>query len=114
LVHEKTYEGWTGERAELNAMTSRQLLDWLEAKLVAHGVQKLVPDTKVLAEAYHRAHHIATVQRAIDEAVGALDQDEAIEVPTDLSEQIKKRLTDTDMAWDKALWQIIKSTAERP
>jgi len=32
------------ERVELNAMTSRQMVDFIEAKLTMHGVAKVVPD----------------------------------------------------------------------
>ena len=35
-------------RVELNAMTSRQLVDFVEAKFRAYGVKKVVPDNEVL------------------------------------------------------------------
>jgi hypothetical protein len=37
-------------RVELNAMTSRQLIDFVEAKFAEHGVKKLVPDENVLTQ----------------------------------------------------------------
>jgi hypothetical protein len=36
------------QRVELNAMTSRQFVDHLEAKLAEHGVTKVLPEEKVL------------------------------------------------------------------
>jgi hypothetical protein len=36
------------KRVELNAMTSRQFIDFIARKLEEHGVEKLVPDTEVL------------------------------------------------------------------
>src|SRR5262249_35945852 len=38
LVGRKTGPGWAGERVELNAMPSRQFIDFLERKLAAAGV----------------------------------------------------------------------------
>jgi len=35
---------------ELNAMTSRQLVDFIEAALAAHGVDKVVPDGEVIRQ----------------------------------------------------------------
>ena len=37
-------------RYELNAMTTRQILDWLDAKMAEHGVGKVVPPQEVIAE----------------------------------------------------------------
>ena len=55
LVRQRGLGGWTGQRVELNAMTSDQFIAWLEAKLMAVGVQKVVPDQETLAKAYRRA-----------------------------------------------------------
>ena len=35
-------------RVELNAMTSRQLIEFLEAKFAEHGVAKVIPDSDVI------------------------------------------------------------------
>src|SRR5262249_13189924 len=43
--------GWSGERVELNAMPSEQLVSWLEDKLRGAGVQKMVPDVDALEAA---------------------------------------------------------------
>ena len=40
-------------RVELNQMTSRQLIDWIEGKLRDHGVAKLVPDENAIGRAAH-------------------------------------------------------------
>jgi hypothetical protein len=52
-------DAWQGKRVELNAMTSRQFLDWLEGKLRDHGVEKVIPDVALLGTAYRRAQRIA-------------------------------------------------------
>src|SRR5262249_22056207 len=52
LVHARRfpYEKWTGERVELNAMTSPQFVQWLEDGLRAAGAGKVVPDEATLAQ----------------------------------------------------------------
>ena len=37
-------------RVELNAMTSRQLVDFIEARFAEHGVKKVIPDDDVIEE----------------------------------------------------------------
>jgi hypothetical protein len=39
-------------RVELNAMTSRQFVDFLEAKLIEHSAAKVIPGVKTLKDAY--------------------------------------------------------------
>lgn len=63
------HTGWDGQRVELNAMGSRQLVDWLEGKLTAAGVKKVVPDDEALTAAYRRARKLAVVRRAITQAL---------------------------------------------
>jgi hypothetical protein len=76
---------WVGDRVELNAMTSRQLIDWLEAKLVTHGVQKLVPSRDALAAAYRHAHHRARIQEAVDAVRPSLK----VSVPRNLTARVR-------------------------
>jgi hypothetical protein len=45
----------SGQRVELNAFTSDQLLEWVESKLQEHEVKKVVPDDATLEVAYRRA-----------------------------------------------------------
>jgi DNA topoisomerase VI subunit B len=97
---------WRGQRIELNAMTSRQFLDWLEAKLQAVGVEKVVPDQETLAVAYRHLTRVAALQDTIDAALA--EEAPEVEVPTDLEEQIRTRITETDTAsWDEALWDVV-------
>jgi hypothetical protein len=46
---------WTGQRVEINAMTSEQLIAWLERKFELHRVKKLIPDGRTLTQAFKRA-----------------------------------------------------------
>jgi hypothetical protein len=63
LVRKQIGTRWSGERVELNAMTSDQFIAWLEQKLAAHQVHKVVPDEATLAAAYRRAWRRTQAQR---------------------------------------------------
>ncbi len=39
IVEGRRVGRWEGERVEINAMTSEQLVEWLERKFEEHGVQ---------------------------------------------------------------------------
>jgi len=53
--HQQRDSQWSGQRVELNAMTSAQFIDWLEEKLLEAGVNKVVPEAAVLQKAWRRA-----------------------------------------------------------
>ena len=107
LVQRSAYH-WVGQRVELNAMTSRQLIDWLESKLKAVGVKKIVPDKKTLNEAFKRAVRLTRIQEAIDEAIKDLNEKKKISVPRDLEKRLKTTLENTAQSWDEALWEVAK------
>ena len=50
-----------GQRVELNAFSSERFIAWLEQKLEAHGVEKLIPDAATLAAAYRRAMYFHAI-----------------------------------------------------
>jgi hypothetical protein len=77
------------ERVELNAFASDQFIDWIERKLAAHGVKKVVPDDETLVDAYKRMRKQAIVQERIDELLNDHD-DEELEVPDDLRAKIEE------------------------
>jgi hypothetical protein len=106
---------WHGERVELNAMTSPQLISWLEAKLTAHGVTKVVPEAKTLENVYRYQMLQCQLQRAIDAVAAALPDPQSIPVPKALEEQVRQKITHTARAWDSGLWEIVsdKDTEDR-
>jgi hypothetical protein len=97
--------GYQGQRVELNAMTSRQFINWLEAKLKAVGVEKVIPDKETLRKAFKRAARLASMQEAIDNALDELEEED-VKVPRDLEQKLKAKLKGTDKTWDDVLWQI--------
>ena len=109
LVDRQDYYGeWHGQRVELNAMTSRQFLDWLEAKFAEHGVAKVVPDEATLAHAYQHLARNAVLQRAIETILADLPAAETFPVPDGLAATLRTTIADTPQPWDAALWEIAR------
>jgi hypothetical protein len=99
------WSGWAGQRVELNAMTSDQFVEWLEQKLTAAGVEKIVPDEETLAATYRRAKRLAVVQKTLDSL--AKQAEANVEVPADLVEKVKAGLADDEAeSWDTIIWDI--------
>jgi hypothetical protein len=107
IVQWQTYNGWAGERVELNAMDSARFITWLETKLQDVGVCKIVPAQAVLETAYRRMVRLSRVQRAMETAMATLPPDEAIPVPTDLVQQLRTVIEGTVQPWDDALWHLV-------
>ena len=101
-------------RVELNAMTSRQLLDFVQGKLDEHRVEKLVPEDAILEQHAHRLIE----QQLASEAIARLKskitkQAGAKQLPTDL----RKRLADVleeerHLPWDAALAEVLIAEAK--
>ena len=114
LVQGRRMGRWQGERVEINAMTSEQLIGWLESKLKAHGVKKLVPDDDTLLEAYRRALFLQRMDREIErlqEEIEAEDDDE--HSPSGLSKTVAAKLKESpSLSWDEAVWRIADDDIE--
>lgn len=103
LVTGKKDGRWTGRRVELNALDARQLLGWLEGKLLTSGVTKFVPDDDAtLKNAWRRAWRILELNKAIAKAIEEIP--EPPEPPSELAEQVRKTLESRPaLRWDSAL-----------
>jgi len=113
LVREQGRQEWLGQRVEINAMTSRQLVDWLEATLRAHGVGKVVPERDVLEQAYRRASRLATIQWTIDR-VNAAEAKKAIRVPANLAKRVRAEMAkQPTVPWDTAVWKLARARSRR-
>jgi len=97
------------QRVELNAMTSDQLLEWLEAKLKQHGIKKIVPDEATLETAFRRAVKRRYVADKLKDIQKDADKKaEEANPPSNLKRKIEKRLkSDPALPWDKALAAIV-------
>jgi hypothetical protein len=95
-------------RVELNALTSRQLIEFVERKLIQHGVRKIVPAGELLAETY-RAHVRSERVRSAVEAIIADGRSGDIAVPDKIREQVEDLLKHKPtMSWDEAVAEIVK------
>ncbi len=98
---------WYGERVEINAMTSDELVTWLENKLEANGVERVVPDSDTLEKAYRRAWCLAAVQRAIRDTEKRLDKTDGAQAKNgNLETLVKTRLKGSALSWDEAIYHI--------
>jgi hypothetical protein len=112
LVKGKTFSRWVGNRVELNAMTSDQLIDWLESKLEKVGAKKVVPDNETLIDAYQRAVFLASVDRRIENLMDELINRD-IKTPENLDPRVKDILTeDKRKSWDEAIWELAEEQLE--
>ena len=107
-----------GERVELNAMTSDQLVAFVERKLIAAGARKVVPVKATLAEAYGAFRREANARPVVEAEFERLARI-AIKAPSDLEARVKQYLTEHPAeTWDDAVRQIAvaitSSTKARP
>ncbi|MFH0796627.1 MAG: hypothetical protein V2A65_06155 [Candidatus Omnitrophota bacterium] len=108
LVTNGDSRGWSGQRVELNAMTSEQLIEWLKKKLSEVGVKKYIPeDDDALRLAYKRARFLCRVRDKIQEIENEESSKEDGKVPEILREQVTKALQEhPGKSWDQTVWDI--------
>jgi hypothetical protein len=101
--------GYKGRRTELNAFASGALLQWIEEKLVAHGVKKMVPDQEVLLQAYRLAYEQRLMRRALRRLQAeAREAAKAIALPEDIVQQVQGQLEKhRDLPWDRAVEKLV-------
>jgi hypothetical protein len=112
LCSAEDWQGYYGERVELNAFTSRDLVEWIESKLEENGILKVVPDQDTLATAYRRAVAIELLQQRTAEISRATHAEaEQTRVPKALAREVRRQLEeDPGRSWDQA---VAKCARER-
>lgn len=100
-------------RVELNAMTSRQLVDFVEAKLKRHGIGKVIPTEGTLARTYQMFAASDRLFDAFDDAKKKLDEADApIRVPDKLEAKVKAKLKENpDITWHRAVRLLVDPDA---
>jgi hypothetical protein len=106
----------SGQRVELNAFNTEDLIEWIESKLEEHGVKKIVPDNETLDLAYRRAQHLADFEEQVKEAREQLEKEweakvaeysnenRELKVPKSLSEKVEKLLeANRELFWEDAV-----------
>jgi hypothetical protein len=92
-------------RVELNAMTSRQLLDFVEEKLDEHGVEKLIPEDALLEQHARRLVEQRLAGVAIARLKSKITKEAAAKkLPADLHRRLANVLAlKPQLPWDAAL-----------
>jgi DNA topoisomerase VI subunit B len=97
-----------GQRVELNMLTGRQFIEFVEQKMQQHGVRKVVPDGETLQAAWNRAIRVSRINMVIrgDQPTTALNAP-LPPAPDDLADRIRDAFEQDDSrSWDEALWDI--------
>ena len=98
-------------RVELNAMTSPQMIEFIESKLDGHGVKKIIPPRAVLEE---HARHLLE-ERFAKEALEPLlaeirERAKKENLPADLAERVDVELEkEPHLPWDAAVANVVRS-----
>jgi len=96
------------ERVEINALTSDALIEMIETKLKAHGIKKVVPSAELLADTYVAFHKSEQIEAAFAELQENMPDDDVVEVPGDLEDQVRKLLDQhSHLRWDEAVHLVL-------
>jgi hypothetical protein len=94
------------QRIELNALTSDQLVSFIEGKLSKHGIKKLIPKAELLRDAYRLFVSSKRVEEIVAETIDDIES-EKITVPANLSTQVATHLRrHPKLRWDQAVAAI--------
>ncbi|MDR3566331.1 MAG: hypothetical protein P4N59_33560 [Negativicutes bacterium] len=113
-------------RVELNAMTSPQFLEWLEVKISAHGVRKVVPDNQVMRKTLQEEVIALTAQQVQEQILREAGYDhrvrQAIQAITPMIEQEASSLTrvvasqldlNEEAHWSQPVRDVAKKIVEK-
>jgi hypothetical protein len=105
--------GFEGERVELNAMTSDELVDFIERKFEEHGVSKIIPADSVLEQHARRMLERHTVLRELDKLLPEIRKQVAkTKLPEDLRTRVAGLLENSpELPWDAAIGMIMVAAA---
>jgi hypothetical protein len=97
-----------GQRVELNAFASDQLVEWIETKLEENQFGKLVPDQDVLEDCYRRECERQFIEKEIAKIREAnAERFAKLEIPPGLSDRVLKEFKqDNTQSWDEAISAI--------
>lgn len=96
-----------GRRVELNAFTSGDLVEFLENKLTACGVKKIVPAAETLEGAYRRALKNEFIRERFDELKTKADEYADTAASPALMRRVRSILkANPSLPWDEAIRRI--------
>ena len=96
-------------RVELNALPSDRLVRFIERKLTAQGVRKLVPGTRLLQQTYRALAHAKRARPLVEKALVEAAKGPTIAVPADLQKRVAAILKKNPRCpWDVAIAKIVR------
>jgi hypothetical protein len=101
-------------RVELNAMTSPQLVAFIERKLTVAGIAKVVPGRPILEQACRRVQvHMRMSERLEDLRQEVEQEVEALPLPKNLLRRVRTILAERpELPWEAAVRQVVESSAQ--
>ena len=91
-------------------MTSRQLVNFVEAKLKQHQIRKVIPDRETLSDTYKMFVASDRLRETFDNMKDRLEADSevAVSVPDDLESMVREQLDGRpEITWHRAVWSIV-------
>jgi hypothetical protein len=105
---EEEIEILLNHRVELNAMTSDQIVAFVERKLEQHGIKKVIPDDEELARAYRLFARSQVAAQIVKRKLEQLNGKDAVDVPNDIKDRVIQYLAEHPGArWDAAVQQLV-------
>jgi hypothetical protein len=96
------------ERVEINAMGSAELVQFIEDKLEENGIEKVVPDRKLLEESYREFDRGIRLKKVFEEAAKRFDVSSSTKVPKDLDKRVRDVFEKhDDLRWDDAVQVVL-------
>jgi hypothetical protein len=97
------------QRVELNALTSDELVAFIEGKLKKHGIKKLIPKADLLRNAYQLFINSKRVEEIVEKAMEDIENED-IAVPANLCDRVAAHLRQhPELRWDEAVAAIAES-----
>jgi hypothetical protein len=92
-------------RVELNALASDELVALIERKLEENGICKVIPDRKLLCDAYRAFHRSKQLQDIFEKAESEFEKTKSkVKIPSDLDKKVSRILEEhDDLRWDDAV-----------
>jgi hypothetical protein len=114
LIQESDGFGISGDRVELNAMASDELITFIEGKFKEHGVSKVIPDDDALQLHARRMLERRMVLQEMDKMLPDIRKRVTeVVLPDDLHELVEDLLDENpELPWDAAVSEIMNSADE--
>ena len=114
FLHGETYRD-KGQRVELNAFTSSDFIAWIESKLKAHGIKKVLPDAETLETAYRRALQIELIRQQLPAIISkAGEEAQGATIPKALDKTVRKGFkADSAQSWDDVIATVARANCKK-